>query len=278
VSPVGVAAEALVEAVYRALDLFGGERDLLDWAKTLDSDGTAKDVAPAYFGRGSVAALQRALVECGVIRDDATIDRVRMLQFQEAVELLPHFRLRENARVLPPAPKIVFTVPTVVELETDRAHLQRSIAARLNTLLATSEDRVLIAAPYWSHQGTELLRDGTARACELGHKIVLAGARAGDSNGHDHLLAMRHFAQRLDEAGAKVRCLEWCDPDPTSIFHAKLVCCEEGYLGSGNFTAAAMRTHVEAGTVLTPAEVQRVWWLIEVLEGAGLLREVQRAR
>jgi hypothetical protein len=277
VSPVGVAAEALVEAVYKALDLFGGERDLLEWAKTLDSDGTARDVAPPYFGQGSVAALKRALADCGVIRDDASIDRVRMLQFQEAVELLPHFRLRENARVLPPSPKIVFTVPATVQLGAERAHLQRSLASRLNTILAASEDRVLIAAPYWSEHGTDLLADGTARACEQGHEIVLAGARAGQPNGHDHLLAMRKFGASLQAAGGKVRCLEWCDPDPTSIFHAKLVCSDEGYLGSGNFTGSAMRTHVEAGTALTPAEVARVWWLVQVLEAADLLREVAPA-
>jgi len=273
-SPVGEAAEALVEAVYKALDLFGGdETALLAWAKTLDSDAGAAGVAPVYFAPASVGALTRALTACGVVHDDATIDRVRMLQFQEACELLPHFRRRERVRVVAPPPKVVFTVPPAARLDTANAHVQRSLASRLNTVLAGSDGRTLIAAPYWSTQGTDLLWDGTARARELGHEIVVAGARAS-SNGHDHLLAMRRFGHRLQSAGAQVRCLEWVDPDPSSIFHAKLVCADEGYLGSGNFTHAAMTVHVEAGTVLTAAEVDRVWWLIEQLEGAGLLREV----
>jgi hypothetical protein len=101
-TPVGAAAEALVEAVYKALDLFGSDADLQAWAKGLDSDHTSKEIPPTYFGPASAGALLRALSECGVVRADALIDRVRMLQFQEAVELLPHFRLREKARVPPP--------------------------------------------------------------------------------------------------------------------------------------------------------------------------------
>jgi hypothetical protein len=151
------------------------------------------------------------------------------------------------------------------------------LAGRLNTVLATSEGRVLIAAPYWSAQGTDLLWDGTARARAGGHEVVLAGARAGAVNGHDHLTEMRRFGHRLQSGGAAVRCLEWSDVDAGSIFHAKLVCAEDGYLGSGNFTAAAMKTHAEVGAALTPLEIDRVWWLIETLEEAGLLRSVAPA-
>lgn len=274
-SPVGEAAEALVEAVYKALDLFGGdETALLGWAKTLESDAGVAGLAPVYFAPASVGALARALTTCCVARDDATIDRVRMLQFQEACELLPHFRRRERVRVVPPSPKVMFTVPAAVRFDRADAHVQRSLASRLNTVLADSDGRTLIAAPYWSTKGTDLIWDGTARARELGHEVVLAGARAG-SRGHDHLLEMRRFGHRLQTAGARVRCLEWVDADPSSIFHAKLVCTEEGYLGSGNFTHAAMATHFEAGTMLTSAEVDRVWGLVERLEEAGVLSEVK---
>lgn len=274
-SPVGEAADALVEAVYKALDLFGGDENaVLGWAKTLESDAGVPGLAPVYFAPASVGALVRALTTCGVARDDATIDRVRMLQFQEACELLPHFRRRERVRVVAPSPKVMFTVPPSVRLERAEAHVQRSLASRLNTVLAGSDGRTLIAAPYWSTNGTDLLWDGTARARGLGHEVLLAGARAA-STGHDHLLEMRRFGHRLQTAGARVRCLEWVDADPSSIFHAKLVCADEGYLGSGNFTRAAMATHFEAGTVLTSAEVDRVWWVMERLESSGVLREVK---
>ena len=75
---------------------------------------------------------------------------------------------------------------------------------------------MLIAAPSWAPQGADLVANGTARACELGYVVVLAGARAGQLDGHHHLLAMRQFSGRL-RAGAQVRCLEWRDPNPTSI-------------------------------------------------------------
>ena len=69
-------------------------------------------------------------------------------------------------------------------------------------------------------------------------------------------------------------CLEFIPPTPRSIFHAKLVWGDVGYLGSGNMTDHALGVHVEAGLPLSQVDVQRVWWLIDVPQESDLLRQV----
>ncbi|HTY96651.1 MAG TPA: hypothetical protein VMB91_06380, partial [Solirubrobacteraceae bacterium] len=91
---------------------------------------------------------------------------------------------------------------------------------------------------------------------------------------YDHLAAMLLFGRRLAEDGARVRCLEFVPPVLGAIFHAKIVCGSTGYLGSGNLTDAGLGTHVEAGVPLAAVDVDQVWWLIGILEEAGLLRPV----
>jgi hypothetical protein len=83
---------------------------------------------------------------------------------------------------------------------------------------------------------------------------------------------MLRFGHRLAAEGAKLRCLELIPPVPGAIFHAKIVCGSIGHLGSGNTTDSALGRHVEAGVPLAPVDVNQVWWLIGILEEAGLLR------
>lgn len=267
-------AQGLVASVYRALDLFSNsETELAEWAKSIDSDGTSDTVMPNWFDAAERAALTRALSDCGVIRDDTTVDRYRLLEFQEAVELLPHFRSQEVARRPAPKAQVVFTVPDAVMLPREASHLRRSLAARVCESLASAEDRVLLASPYWSDQGTGRLWDAMTKARELQLPVTLAGAKRDPAASYDHLAAMRRFGASLRDGGAQVRCLEFIPPVPGAIFHAKVVCGAIGYLGSGNLTDSALGAHVEAGVPLSDIDVNQTWWLIETLEAAGLLKE-----
>lgn len=267
-------AEVLVSCVYRALDLFSNsETELGAWAKGLDSDAPAEELLPSWFDVAERAALSRALFESGVIRDDASVDRLRLLQFQEAVELLPHFRSQEFARRPAPKAQVVFTVPEPVVLPPEAAYLQRSLAARVTEALASANERALLASPYWSDQGAEKLWEGLTRARDLKLPVTLAGAKRDPESDYDHLAAMLRLGHRLADEGAQVTCLEFVPPSPRAIFHAKVVCGDTGYLGSGNMTDAALGMHVEAGLPLAEVDVERVWWLVHVLREAGLLRE-----
>lgn len=268
-------AQGLVGSVYQALDLFSNsETELAEWAKTLDSDGTADGLMPSWFDAAERGALTRALLECGVVRDDATVDRYRLLEFQQAVELLPHFRSQEFARRPAPKAQVVFTVPPAVVLPREAAYLQHSLGARVTEALASAEDRALLASPYWSDQGAQKLWDATTKIRELGVAVTLAGAKRDPDAEYDHLATMLRFGRRLQDAGAQVICLEFIPPVPRAIFHAKVVCGTVGYLGSGNMTDSALGTHVEAGVPLAAVDVEQVWWLLGVLEEAGLLRRV----
>lgn len=265
-------AQVLVASVYQALDLFGNsEAELSEWAKTMDSDGLADGLMPSWFDAAERGALTRALVECGVVRDDATVDRYRLLEFQQAVELLPHFRSQEFVRRPAPKAQVVFTVPDAVVLPRDAAYLQHSLGARVAEALSSAEDRVLLASPYWSDQGTDKLWDATTKARELGLPVTLAGAKREPGARYDHLAAMLHFGRRLADHGANVTCMEFIPPVPNAIFHAKVVCGSVGYLGSGNMTDSALGVHVEAGVPLGAVDVDQMWWLVDVLVEAGLL-------
>lgn len=269
-------AQVLVASVYRVLDLFSNsETELGEWAKSMDSDGNADGLMPTWFDAAERGALARALSDCGVVRGDTTVDRYRLLEFQQAVELLPHFRAQEFARRPPPKAQVVFTVPDAVALPRDAAYLRHSLAARVSESLASAEDRALLASPYWSDQGAEKLWDATTRARELKLPLTLAGAKRDPDACHDHLGAMLRFARRLTGDGAVARCLEFIPPVRGAIFHAKIVCGTIGYLGSGNMTDSALGIHVEAGVPLAPVDVDQVWWLVGILEEAGLLRAVE---
>lgn len=269
-------AQVLVASTYKALDLFGNsETELAEWAKGLDSDGVAEGLMPTWFDAAERGALTRALVDCGVVRDDTTLDRYRLLEFQQAVELLPHFRAQEVARRPAPKAQVIFTVPDAVMLPRDAAYLRQSLGARVTEALSSAEDRVLLASPYWSDQGTDKLWDATTKARELGLPVTLAGAKRDPDAAYDHLAAMLRFGGRLADGGARVCCLEFIPPVRNAIFHAKVVCGSIGYLGSGNMTDSALGVHVEAGVPLGAVDVDQVWWLIEILQEAGLLREAR---
>jgi hypothetical protein len=82
---------------------------------------------------------------------------------------------------------------------------------------------------------------------------------------------MLDFAAELADEGHDIRCLGYEPPSRGSLFHAKAVCGTTGYLGSGNITAAGLERHIEVGVPLSAVDVAEVWWLLNELQGTGLL-------
>ena len=236
-------AGRLVRSAYTALDIFGGrELSLLTWSRAVDPAADASRIVPDYFDDPSGGILLTALAEAEVLRDDATIDPLRLRQFQETVELLPHFRRAEFVRRPAPTAQVVFTFPPEAKLPVQAAHLQRSLAVRVGDALRSATERVLLASPYWSDIGTAQLRPSLDRCVAAGIPITIAGARAkAEDENYDHLAAMLRFAEALRGDGAAVAGPPLTPPEtnPRCIFHAKLVCGATGYLGSGNMTDAA---------------------------------------
>lgn len=278
----GGEAERLVRAVYGALDLFSGsEADLLSWSKRLRDDQPADELLPPFFSIDSQATLARHITEAGIVDADGEIDPYALRGFQRVIELLPHFRAAAAARTPAPRPQVVLTVPKEVTLPEEARHLQRSLAGRIADALISADRRVLLASPYWSEQGSEILLPALAKAIELDLPITLAGARAEDAT---HYAAMIALARTLTAQGADASIYAYVPPKPNSLFHAKVVAGRVGYLGSANLTAGGLGEHVELGMPLEEVDVERVWWLIDVLIRAGVLErqvhpdEVRRAR
>lgn len=267
-----------MRCAYGALDLFSGRsEDLVAWARGLTSERQAAELLPGWWLEATRAALRQQLDDAGVTSPAGAVDPYRLAQFQQVVVLLPHFQASERERLPTPKPRVVFTVPPRVTLpERAEAFQRRSLAARVLGALSSSDERTLLASPFWSDGGAENLWDGLMRSVELGLPLTLAGAReAQEGEQSDHLPAMLRLARRLRDAGANVTALRYQPPAelPYSLFHGKLVCGRTGYLGSANLTDSGLGLHVEAGMPLDEVDVQRVWWLVDVLRDAGLLVE-----
>jgi phosphatidylserine/phosphatidylglycerophosphate/cardiolipin synthase-like enzyme len=270
--PRGSEAQRLVRCAYGTLDLFGGRLEqLLTWAHTLSSADAADVLAPGWWADSTADALIPYLTAAGVATADGAVDPYGLAQFQQVIELLPHFQTEELDRRPTPKPNVVFTVPPGVKLPDRARDLQRrSLAARILEALASADERTLLASPYWSDAGVENLWDGLARSVELGLPVTLAGARR-DPDRND-LAAMMRLAARLRDAGVQhVTALQYLPPSDHSLFHGKLVCGRIGYLGSANLTGAGLGGHVEVGIPLDEVDVGRAWWLLDVLRDAGLL-------
>lgn len=270
----GGEAQRLVECAYGALDLFSSEADLVGWAKRLQAQRPAEELVPGNFAAGTSKLLLDHLQAAAVLSGDSTVDDYRLRHFQQVVSLLPYFRLAEEARRPPERPKVVFTVPPDVVLPDDAKHLQRSLAVRLFDALVSADERALLASPFWSQAGADNLWDPLQASVQRELPITLAGARRkapGDDRDHDDLAEMMALARRLRDAGGIVTALRYQPARGGSYFHAKLACGAAGYLGSGNFTAAGLGHHVEAGLPLDPADVSQVWWLLDALQMARVL-------
>ncbi len=265
-------AQRLVAAAYGARDLFGSEADLARWSQSLRADRPLADIAPRHFAIASANALRRDLSDAGVIQADGGMDEFQLRQLQQIIALLPFVRAEEESRRPPQRPRVVFTVPPSVELPKHAAHMQLSLAERVFDALVSSVERTLLASPYWSDLGAEALWAPLQTSVDLGLPVTLAGAKHDAER--DDLEAMVRLATRLKEEGATVRALQFAPPRPMSIFHAKVVAGAVGYLGSANLTTAGLGLHVEAGLPLDEPDVERIWWLLDILVGAGLLREM----
>lgn len=269
---VGGEAQRLVRCAYGALDLFGGRTDALQsWSQGLSGKQSAATLPPGWCAEATADALCASLDDAGVTTTDGSVDRYRLAQFQQVVELLPHFQAQELERQPAPRPRVVFSIPpgvTLSEQARDLAHC--GLAARIVDALASANERTLLASPFWSDAGADTLWDGLARSVELALPITLAGAR--EDLERDDLPAMLRLAQRLRTAGARqVTALRYVPPTRFSLFHGKLVCGRVGYLGSANLTGAGLGEHVEAGVPLAEVDVRRVWALLNAVREAGML-------
>ncbi|HTP28164.1 MAG TPA: hypothetical protein VMK12_21230 [Anaeromyxobacteraceae bacterium] len=268
-SPV-LAADDLVSVAYVLAELLGSEKEARGWLRSLRDGADADDAIPAELSYDNRAILLGRLQAAGVIVD-GSVDAYWASQLDQVMQVIPLVRAAETARLPAQRPRLVCTLPfeAAALLPASRRNFGKSLANLvLDALRSARSDGVLIASPYWSTVGCARLRPALDRARTRELPVVLAGAREVDATHHG---AMVRFGRDLREDGAGVRVLTFLPPRATSLFHAKLVCGETGYLGSGNVTAAGLESHVEVGMPLTPIDVAEAWYIIGELERVGLL-------
>ena len=265
-------AQQLADAAYLLGELFGGEQPTRDWLRALDTAPTFDAARPAHMTPANQRLVQGCLTATGVVHADGTVDQYRLNDLDQVLQLLPYVRGAEQARVPDPVSALVCTVPPQVSLPQRLRPLARSLSVLVADSLRSADDQpVLLMSPYWSADGCRQLRPAMESALQKGAAVTLAGAKPADTGHH---AAMTAFASQLHSDGfRRVRVLEFAPPHPDSICHAKAVCGRTGYLGSGNLTVAGMERHVEIGLPLNPHDVERIWWLVDLLSEARLLVE-----
>lgn len=263
-------APKLVDLAYFLIELLGGETDARRWLRGLPDGVWVKEALPAFLSDDNRALLERRLDEASIAAG-GQVDSYRVAELDRVLELVPLIRAAEVRGQPAPRPSLVCTLPPEVALflPNARRNFGRSLGNLvLDALRSATDGPVLIASPYWSAPGCERLRPALQRALDRRLPVTLAGARREDQGHHEAMVA---FGERLGADGLDVRVLRFIPPKSTSLFHAKMVCGETGYLGSGNITAAGLESHVEVGMPLTPLDVAQAWWILDELERVEFL-------
>ena len=266
------AADQLVVLCYLLGDLFGDHDRARDWLARARADDELEAHLPRPMTDDNKALLRERFQSAGTTVD-GSFDEVRLGELRTVMALVPLVQVMEESRRPGPRPSLVCTLPDVVELPKERRHFARSLATLVQDALRSAEDgSVLIASPFWSRPGCELLRPSLARTRDRGLPLTLCGASRRDSERDDREV-MLDFARSLQAEGLRVEVFGFEPPDDqgSGLFHAKVVAGRTGYLGSGNITAAGMERHVEMGVPLQPVDVERVWWLLARLREVELL-------
>jgi hypothetical protein len=95
----GSEAQRLVRCAYGTLDLFGGRAaQLLAWSHNLSSEQPVDVVAPEWWAGSTAHALLNYLADAGVTSLGGAVDPFRLAQFQQVIELLPHFQAATGAK------------------------------------------------------------------------------------------------------------------------------------------------------------------------------------
>jgi hypothetical protein len=237
----------------------------------MTAGGDAARTLPANLSPDNRALLLEELEDAGATCA-GEIDRFRTAEIARVLQLAPLMRAAEDARRPAPSSRLVCTMPPEAELPTEMRYIQRSLSILVVDTLRAPSDRILLAAPYWSGPGTAQLLGPLSFAIAHDLPITLAGARRRDVAHH---AAMTGFARQLRAAGARVRVFEYNPPRKKSLFHAKIVAGERGYLGTGNLSVGGFEDNVEVGLPLDDTDVERVWWLFEQLIEENLLEPAE---
>jgi hypothetical protein len=254
-----------IQLAYSLADLLGGEAEARAWLEQLE---VGRDPAFASFvSPDNRALIIDELTEVGLLGSEGPISEHRR-ELGRLLELIPLIREAEDARRPAPASRLVCTIPAEVSLPSEMRYVRRSLKVLVEDSLRSLGERVLLAAPYWSSAGTELLRCPLQRAIDRQIPITLGGARREDL---EHHAAMVSFGRELYSEGGSVSVFSFRPPREKSLFHAKIVAGRRGYLGTGNLSIGGFEDNVEVGLPLDETDVVRVWWLLEQLAAAGLL-------
>ena len=164
--------------------------------------------------------------------------------------------------------KLCAALPVGLDSQVEKALRRHTIDMRsaLIDLIATAQEWLILASPFWDTETVTELADTLSRRLEAGVKIDILG-RFDEKNNH----VMRTLQSRL---GGYERCqlfawheVDMSDWQKTQTFHFKALVADDGakaYLGTANFTTSGLRSRMELGVILTGEAAQRLAQIIKV--------------
>lgn len=255
---------------FQYLKALHAARDLLDQVERKLSEGNHHGVVidewklrelagSGVFSVELAVVILAGLTEIGVLREEEgklRLDGARLKEteaFRQGVRLgIDAVGNRESAIA-----RVVCSVSEGIDqgLLHDVRLEAADIEAAVRDVVASAQDSVLLASPYWDIETAGALGELVGKRLKAGLRVSILGRTANPNTARG-----RPLADLLDRYSAfdGFEVYTWYEPSEYDewgrTFHFKVAVADAGkkvYLGTANFTTAAFRSRFEVGVVLT---------------------------
>lgn len=212
-----------------------------------------------------------ALAELDVIRRDGSSYRLSRAALLETNGYRQG--IRDAVRVLPAQDenlaKLCATLPLALNSMVEkalRAHTA-DLRATLLDLIASSENRIILASPFWDLQTTKEMVEPLRRRLTAGVTVDLLGRFSGDGE------QSRGLLQNTLGSYEKCQLFAWYErgnhgSSRLTTFHFKAAVVDNAsraYLGTANFTESSLRSVMELGVILTGKPATQLLGILNVI-------------
>lgn len=260
----------------QATSLLGALLDEIEAALEIEPDGTV--IGKSFFDN---VRTKRYVTE-----EELRLVIDALVELHVLVQLGPNFRLNRTAllenkaysqgvrdalQLLPQGTKeiakLCATIPNTLDNLVEKAIRSRTLDLRatLLDLIASAEERVILASPFWDLGTARELVQPLSRRLVAGVRVDLLGRFQEGSN-------EKRFLENSIGHYEKCELFEWYDrpkghSKPTT-FHFKAAVVDGGskaYLGTANLTEGGLRSVMELGVILRGEPAEQLLGILNVI-------------
>ncbi|MCP5003364.1 MAG: hypothetical protein GY941_05340 [Planctomycetes bacterium] len=145
----------------------------------------------------------------------------------------------------------------------------------IRQLLSTSQESILIIAPYMTPEGIRLIKDSIFMSAERGAWIrIVTGEIDDESNRNKQALQELTEGEKGSVIKSRLRILLGTE-ELSILLHSKIIIIDSrtGYLGSANISFSAFEKNFEVGVELSADQASSFESLVSYWESSGLLKD-----